>query len=83
MRKMVKTMSEEKNKIKLFEEKQVRTIWDKENEKWWFMDYIIRKDVEAALPVSQPMAVRILKSLVLKGNIRAVGSGKNTRYVMN
>ena len=29
-------MSEEKNKIKLFEEKQVRAIWDKENEKWWF-----------------------------------------------
>jgi len=26
----------EKKKIKLFEEKQVRTIWDEENEKWWF-----------------------------------------------
>ena len=26
----------EKNKIKLFEEKQVRTIWDEEEEKWWF-----------------------------------------------
>jgi len=24
------------NKIKLFEEKQVRTEWDEENEKWWF-----------------------------------------------
>ena len=24
------------NKIKLFEEKQVRTIWDEEKEKWWF-----------------------------------------------
>jgi len=29
-------MSEEKNKIKLFEEKQVRTIWDEDEEKWWF-----------------------------------------------
>jgi hypothetical protein len=26
-------MSESKNKIKLFEERQVRTIWDKGNEK--------------------------------------------------
>lgn len=23
-------------KIKLFEQKQVRTVWDEENEKWWF-----------------------------------------------
>jgi len=29
-------MSEDNNKIKLFEEKQVRTIWDEEKEKWWF-----------------------------------------------
>jgi hypothetical protein len=29
-------MSENKNKIKLFEEKQVRAIWDKDAEKWWF-----------------------------------------------
>ena len=26
----------EQNKIKIFEEKQVRTKWDDENEKWWF-----------------------------------------------
>ena len=26
----------ERNKIKIFEEKQVRTEWDEENEKWWF-----------------------------------------------
>jgi hypothetical protein len=25
-----------KGKIKLFEEKQVRAVWDEENEKWWF-----------------------------------------------
>ena len=29
-------MNESKNKIKLFEEKQVRAVWDKDNEKWWF-----------------------------------------------
>ena len=29
-------MSESKDKIKLFEEKQVRTVWDAEAEKWWF-----------------------------------------------
>ena len=45
-------------------------------------DLIIRKDIEAALSISQPMAVRILKGLVDKGEIRAIGSGKNTRYVV-
>jgi hypothetical protein len=29
-------MAESKNKIKLFEEKKVRTIWDEEAEKWLF-----------------------------------------------
>jgi hypothetical protein len=29
-------MNEPKNKINLFEEKQVRTVWDAEAEKWWF-----------------------------------------------
>ena len=29
-------MSEEKSKIKLFEERQVRTVWDDDAEKWWF-----------------------------------------------
>ena len=43
--------------------------------------FIVRKDIEAALSLSQPMAVRILKSLVDNGKIRKVGSGKNTRYV--
>jgi len=44
-------------------------------------DVIVRKDVEAALGVSQSMAVRVLKGLVDKSEIRAVGGGKNTRYV--
>jgi hypothetical protein len=29
-------MSEQKNKIKLFEDKQVRFEWDEQAEKWWF-----------------------------------------------
>jgi len=29
-------MNKPKNKIKLFEQKQVRTIWDEDAEKWWF-----------------------------------------------
>ena len=29
-------MSDDKNKIKLFEEKQVRAVWDEDAEKWWF-----------------------------------------------
>ncbi|MCL1804033.1 MAG: hypothetical protein FWG30_10470 [Eubacteriaceae bacterium] len=45
-------------------------------------DSIVRKDVESALSVSQPMAVRVLKGLVDKGEIRTVGGGKNTRYVV-
>ena len=29
-------MSKSKNKIKLFEERQVRAVWDENAEKWWF-----------------------------------------------
>jgi len=25
-----------KNKVQLFEQKQIRSVWDEENEKWWF-----------------------------------------------
>ena len=42
---------------------------------------IVRKDIEAFLTVSQAMAVRILKGLVDKGEIRAIGNGKRTKYV--
>jgi ATP-dependent DNA helicase RecG len=45
-------------------------------------DSIIRKEIEVALSISQPMAVRILKGLVDKGEIRTIGGGKNTRYVL-
>jgi ATP-dependent DNA helicase RecG len=46
-------------------------------------DAIVRKDVETALVVSQTMAIRVLKGLVDKGEIRAAGQGKNTRYVVS
>jgi hypothetical protein len=32
----VDVMSDGKNKVKLFEEQQVRAEWDEEGEKWWF-----------------------------------------------
>lgn len=41
---------------------------------------IKRVDVEAELSVSQPMAVKILKSLQEKDRIIRIGSGKNTMY---
>lgn len=36
-------MSESQNKIKikLFEERHVRAIWDEEAEKWWFPFWIL------------------------------------------
>jgi ATP-dependent DNA helicase RecG len=43
-------------------------------------DEIVRKDVETTLAVSQAMAVRLLRGLVDKGVIRAIGGGKKTRY---
>lgn len=42
---------------------------------------VVRRDVEAALGVSQSMASRVLRGLVDKGRVRAVGGGKNTKYV--
>ena len=44
-------------------------------------EFIVRKDVESALNISQSMAVNILKSLVVKGELLVVGQGKNTQYV--
>jgi len=55
-------------------EEKVITLLNKKGE-------IIRNDVENALSISQAMAVRILRGLLDKGIIRAIGGGKNTRYV--
>jgi ATP-dependent DNA helicase RecG len=43
-------------------------------------DEIDRQDVEAALSVSQAMAVRYLRSLIDKDVIRVTGGGNKTRY---
>lgn len=42
---------------------------------------ITRKDAERALSLSQAMSVRVLRALVGKGEIRAVGNGRNTHYI--
>jgi len=44
-------------------------------------DEIVRKDVETILSVSQAMAVRLLRGLLDKKVIHAIGGGKKTRYV--
>jgi ATP-dependent DNA helicase RecG len=46
-------------------------------------EFIVRKDIETALSVSQTMAVRLLKGLLDKNEIRAIGNGKNTKYISN
>lgn len=43
-------------------------------------DIIKRKDIEKALSISQPMAVKLLKNLLGKSVIEKLGDGKNTRY---
>jgi len=62
-------MSEKVNKIKLFEEKQVRAEWDEENEKWWFSVV----DVCAVLTDSDYQTARKYWK-VLKGRITSEGS---------
>jgi ATP-dependent DNA helicase RecG len=63
------------NKASLTEnEEKAITLFIKQTE-------IVRKDIESTLAVSQAMAVRILRGLADKGAIRAIGGGKNTRYV--
>ena len=41
---------------------------------------IVRGDVQAALGISQAMAVRVLRSLVDKEALRVIGGGTKTRY---
>ena len=65
------------NKVSLTEnEEKVIALFKKQTE-------IVRKNVEAELTVSQAMAVRILRGLLDKGVIRAIGGGKKTRYTLD
>ena len=43
-------------------------------------DTIKRKDTEKELSIPQPMAVKLLKSLLNKSAIEKLGNGKNIRY---
>jgi prophage antirepressor-like protein len=62
-------MSDNKNKIKLFEEKQVRAVWDEEAEKWWFSVV----DVVAVLTDCEYQPARKYWK-VLKGRLAAEGN---------
>jgi hypothetical protein len=57
------------NKVKLFEQQQVRTVWDEENEKWWFSVV----DVVAALTDADYQQARKYWK-VLKGRLAAEGN---------
>jgi len=61
-------MSEQKNKIKLFEEKQIRAIWDDEAEKWWFSVV----DICAVMTESEYQTARKYWK-VLKGRLNEEG----------
>jgi ATP-dependent DNA helicase RecG len=54
-------------------EEKIIALFDKQGK-------IVRKDIENNLSVSQAMAVRLLRGLIDKGIIRAIGGGKKTRY---
>ena len=59
----------DKDQIKLFEEKQVRAIWDENAEKWWFS--IV--DIVAVLNDSDYQSARKYWK-VLKGRLVAEGN---------
>lgn len=44
-------------------------------------DFIIRKDVETALNISQPTSVVLLRKMVGKGLLKKVGAGKLVKYI--
>ena len=44
---------------------------------------IVRKDIEKAFSVSQPMAIIILRDMLKSGVLKRVGKGKNIRYVLD
>ena len=62
-------MNNSKDKIKLFEERQVRDCWDSENEKWWFS--IV--DIVAILTDGEHQTARKYWK-VLKGRLMAEGN---------
>jgi hypothetical protein len=69
-----RSMSDAKSKIKLFEEKQVRALWDEEAEKWWFS--IV--DIVAVLTDNDYQTARKYWK-VLKGRLAAEGNETVTK----
>ncbi len=70
-----------------FEETQLYQLIEESEEKIVMMlerrERIKRKDVEIELLISQPMAVKLLKSLLDKEVIIRKGQGKNVYYMLN
>ena len=62
-------MDDSKNKIKLFEKRQVRHEWDEDNEKWWFSVV----DICAVLTDSEYQTARKYWK-VLKGRMATEGN---------
>jgi len=44
-------------------------------------EFIVRKDVENVLDISQTMAIRVLKKLIEHDKIKAIGQGKSIKYM--
>ena len=78
--------NEEKN-IEIVESEVLETeLSEKEKECFDLFkteERLSRKQVEEALKISQPFAVKLLTGLTNKKLIRRVGNGKNTRYEAN
>jgi len=72
MRESVYETADKKKSLNENEEKIIGLFQDKQE--------IVRSDVEAALSISQAMAVRLLRSLLDKGAVKVIGAGKKTRY---
>src|SRR5215471_15528539 len=74
-----KLMSESTNKVRLFEQKQVRAVWDEEAEKWWFSVV----DVVAGLTEQPTQRGATLYWGKLKQRLKEEGSelGSNTNQL--
>lgn len=59
------TSEKEKHVLRLFDQKE----------------FILRKDVETALNISQPTSVVLLRKMVQKGLLKKVGAGKLVKYI--
>ncbi len=75
-RKVSESRTPVKKKEKANRTERVLSLFEKK-------DYIIRKDIESELKVSQATAIIILREMVKKGLLSKEGSGKQLKYRMN